>query len=532
MSSLPKEFLDSLEEMREGQDLSFLHELQTPETIHVNADAKSLHKILQLVNTYNELQKRSGMKKWFDPNGPYPISALPKHEAFFAAGAEYPERLFMAANRVGKTICGLYEDACHLTGEYPSWWTGRRFDHPVTVWLVGPDAVTVRDTMQKDLVGPMGEEGTGILPAHTLGKATGKQGVVGAIDTLRVKHISGGWSTASFKNYKQDLQAFMGAAVHAVHLDEEAPIEIWNECNIRTATVDGIMYATFTPLNGYSRMVVNFCKNADFLMGAKPLVASDFNDEEMEGGDELVGRHKKKAVIQCGWDDAPWLTKEIKQRLLDDTPAHLREARSKGIPSMEGGSVFTTPLESVVVEPFQIPDTWPRMYALDVGWNVTAAVWGALDPNTGTVYLYDEHYQGEQLPQHHAHAVKLRGEWIRGVIDPASGGRGQADGTQLMRMYKSLGLRLMPADNALEAGLHKMNEMLSTGTLKIFSTLRNLQREYMLYKRKLNGSIDPNCDDHAIDCARYIINNMHRMTSKVESMATTGIRYAPTNYDV
>lgn len=529
MVELPKDFLDSLEEVRHGQDLSFLRELQKPDTIHVNADARSLHKVLQLVKAINEVSARSGMDKWFSEDSPYSIKELPKHEAFFAAGAIYSERLMLAANRVGKSVCGCYETAVHTTGLYPDWWTGKRFDHPVDAWVVGPDAVTVRETMQKELLGPLGEEGTGILPAHTLGKATGKQGVVGAVDRIRIKNVHGGWSTISFKNYKQDLQAFMGAAVHVIHLDEESPIEIWNECNIRTATTDGIMYATFTPLSGYSRMVVNFCKNADFLMGAKPLVSGDVDEEE---GDEIVGQHKKKAVIQAGWDDAPWLTEEVKERLLADTPVHLRESRSKGIPSMEGGSVFTTPLESVLVEPFTIPDNWPRMYGLDVGWNITAAVWGALDPNTDTIYLYDEHYQGEQLPQHHAHAIKMRGEWIRGVIDPAAEGRSQSDGTQLMRSYRQLGLRLMPADNALEAGLHKMNELFSTGRLKIFTTVRNLQKEYMLYKRKLNGKIDQHCDDHAIDAARYIINNKHRMVTRTEGLGSSTISYKPTRYDV
>src|SRR5690606_11441445 len=146
--------------------------------------------------------------------------------------------------------------------------------------------------------------------------------------------------------------------------DEECRIDIWNECNIRTATTNGIMYATFTPLKGYSLMVVNFCKKADFLMCAKPLVASDYNDVEMPESEALIGNHTRKAVIQCVWNDAPWLTEEVKARLLEDTPEHLREARSKGIPSMEGGSVFTTPLESVLCEPFIIPDNWPRMYGM------------------------------------------------------------------------------------------------------------------------------------------------------------------------
>src|SRR5215470_10899357 len=56
-----------------------------------------------------------------------------KHLEFFEAGARHNERLFMAANRVGKTEgVGAYETVCHLTGAYPPWWRGRRFARPIT----------------------------------------------------------------------------------------------------------------------------------------------------------------------------------------------------------------------------------------------------------------------------------------------------------------------------------------------------------------------------------------------------------------
>ena len=45
--------------------------------------------------------------------------AYPKQKAFHDAGALHRERLFMAGNRVGKTMCGAAELAYHLTGEYP-----------------------------------------------------------------------------------------------------------------------------------------------------------------------------------------------------------------------------------------------------------------------------------------------------------------------------------------------------------------------------------------------------------------------------
>jgi hypothetical protein len=38
------------------------------------------------------------------------------------------ERLLMAANQVGKTLAGAAEAAFHLTGRYPDWWEGRRWE--------------------------------------------------------------------------------------------------------------------------------------------------------------------------------------------------------------------------------------------------------------------------------------------------------------------------------------------------------------------------------------------------------------------
>ena len=53
---------------------------------------------------------------------------------FHAAGATKRERLLMAANQVGKTWAGGFEAAMHLTGQYPDWWAGYRFDRPTIGW--------------------------------------------------------------------------------------------------------------------------------------------------------------------------------------------------------------------------------------------------------------------------------------------------------------------------------------------------------------------------------------------------------------
>jgi hypothetical protein len=65
---------------------------------------------------------------------------------------------------------------------------------------------------------------------------------------------------------------------------------------------------------------------------------------------------------------------------------------------------------AVVCEPFEIPKHWPRAYGLDVGWNKTAAIFGAVDRETDTAYIYSEHYQGEGEPAVHAAAIKARGQ--------------------------------------------------------------------------------------------------------------------------
>ena len=144
----------------------------------------------------------------------------------------------------------------------------------------------------------------------------------------------------------------------------------------------------------------------------------------------------------------------------------------------------------------------------------TAAIWGAWDRSNDIVYLYDEHYVAEETPQVHADAIKgsgvksnLRAPWIRGVIDPAAKGRGQRDGEQLLETYRNLGLELEVAVNAVDTGIRQVWLRLSSGRLKVFSTLQYFFKEYLLYRRDENGKIIQSKarPDHCLDAARYLI---------------------------
>ena len=111
-------------------------------------ERKEYHESGRLIDClFTEQGATTPTGEWYHPRSDYP-----KHVEFFAAGAKYRERAFLAANRVGKTIGGAYEVALHLTGKYPDWWCGRRFDGPINAWAAGKTNETTRDTVQKALL--------------------------------------------------------------------------------------------------------------------------------------------------------------------------------------------------------------------------------------------------------------------------------------------------------------------------------------------------------------------------------------------
>lgn len=447
---------------------------------------------LALLALLEEKQRRNKGRKigtYFPEVGPLRRELYKKHMAFFEAGATFRERAFIAGNRVGKTESGGgFEFVTHLTGQYPSWWKGRRFTKPVDAWAGGDTAKTVRDIIQFKLLGKSDDRGTGLIPADCLVRTTPKHGVPEAIDMIYVKHISGGISQVALKSYDQRREAFQGTEKDVIWLDEEPPLDIYTECLLRTMDTtgtgdhNGIVMLTFTPLMGMSDTVLQF----------------------LPGGEISERQEGSRCVVMAGWDDVPHLTEQVKAELLASIPPFQRDARSKGIPQLGSGAIYPVPESDIVVTDFEIPDHWLRGYGLDVGWNKTSAGFHVYDRENDVVYRYSEHYRGQAEPSIHAESIKARGIWLPGVIDPASRGRTQNDGQQLIQMYRDLGLDLEIANNAVEAGIYEMWQRLSTGRYKVFKSCQNWLTEYRLYRRDEKGRI-VKTNDHAMDESRYFI---------------------------
>lgn len=206
---------------------------------------------------------RNKFDRMFPDVGPYRRELYPKHLQVVRATAISNQVAFIAANKVGKSELGCYCLAAWLTGRYPHWWDGRRFPAPVTIWAVGEKNSVVRDSLQLKLLGPLSELGTGLIPGDSIARATRKSGLSDAIDTLSIRHVSGGLSSLRFKSYEEGRRSFQATDVDVLLLDEEPPMDIWVESLMRTMVKRGLALLTFTPLSGWSDVVEEFLGAAE-----------------------------------------------------------------------------------------------------------------------------------------------------------------------------------------------------------------------------------------------------------------------------
>lgn len=397
----------------------------------------------------------------------------PKQLEFHAAGKTYREILLRASNQSGKTLAASMELAMHLTGRYPPWWNGRRWDRPINAWAASETAQTTRDNIQRLVLGRPGAWGTGSMPGDTLLGQTAARGVAGLVDTVRVRHVSG-VSTLTFKTYDQGRERWQGETLDLVAFDEEPPEDIYIEGLTRTNATGGRVWLTFTPLLGMSEVVRRFLYE----------LSTDRLDINMTIEDALHYTEAERATIIASY------------------PAHERDARVKGIPILGSGRIFPVVEETIAFDGFDMPRHWPSLCGLDFGWDhPTAAVWARWDRDADTVYVYDCYRVREATPVIHAAALKARGAWIP-VAWPHDGLQHSKDsGVPLAEQYRAHGLNMLPehakhedGSIGVEAGIMDLLDRMHTGRFKVARHLGDWWEEFRLYHRK-EGKVVKEHDD-------------------------------------
>jgi len=413
----------------------------------------------------------------------------PFQRKLIASTSDYSQVCLMAANRVGKTMTGTYIDAIHALGDYPDWWDGHRFEHAPLIWLLGYSGEKTRDLLQAPIFGRRSEDGWvgGLIPPDRIVGHEAMSGTPNAMRSLYVKHSSGGLSKVQFWSYSQGQHAIMGDSVDWFHIDEEPKDQtIYPQVLTRTATGDkgngGRGILTFTPENGRTEMVIGFMDNPS----------------------------QGQLMINAGWDDAPHLTQQVKETLLESFPQHQRDMRTKGIPMLGHGRIYDLAEEYVVCDPFEIPDHFMVINGMDFGWDhPQSQVQLAIDMDSGSIYVTNSWKQSRVSPNEAWGAVQ---SWLRCVPTawPMDGLQTEkGSGKQQKAYYAEAGFDMLSVhatwpdgSNGVEAGLFEILDLMRKGKFKIFRGNRDLINEFLQYHRDDKGKIVKTGDD-LLDAMRY-----------------------------
>ena len=191
-----------------------------------------------------------------------------------------------------------------------------------------------------------------------------------------------------------------------------------------------------------------------------------------------------------------------------------------------GGVVYPTfNPDTHVIEPFDIPKSWPRVRAIDFGLrDPFVCLWGAIGPE-GEVYLYREYYIRESASiREHATMIKeySKGEKIVETV-------GDPEAAQSIEDLNYEGLSCVKANNDRQAGRMKVTEYMlptpdgpepyplkdKTGRKKnprlyIFNTCIETLREVRYFRWKETRNVEGDKErtegeDHAMDTLRYLL---------------------------
>ena len=444
-----------------------------------------------------------------------------KQMEFHAAGAVWTtrERLLKAGNQVGKTWSAGFEHAMHLTGRYPDNWPGAVFEDPTIGWAASETSQGTRDTVQRILLGQVGEWGTGAIPKDSIIEIKrAAHGVADAVETILVRYggggdVQAGQSRLTIKTYDQGRARWQGETMDFVWFDEEPPEDIYFEGLTRTNARHGLVTLTFTPLKGMSNVVRRFI-------------------QEKPAG---------TVVTNMTIHDAEHYTPEQRAAIIATYPSHEREARINGTPTLGSGRIYQFSDDVVAESQIQLPAHWPRIAAIDFGWDhPTSVVWLAWDRDNDVIHLYDAYRVSETTPQMHAVAIKARGDWIPMMWPHDGAAQGKDGGAALAKQYRDHGV-LMHKDrathapdkkagqkegeggNSVEVGIQALIERMETGRFRVAKHLTDWFEEFRLYHRDDGKIVKVN--DDLMDATRYAVMMLRH--SKVRPVDTKQSKVKP-----
>jgi len=432
-----------------------------------------------------------------------------EHQKRFFETYESPRRGILAANRIGKTVSTCYETAMHLTGIYPDWWCGYRFTHPITAMVAGEGWSQVALVLQNELLGTHDVKitdniGTGAIPRSCIRIDTMRNDGANCVG-VEICHATGGTSYLLFANYTQEVRQMQGFKLNLAVFDEQPPDDFFSEIVTRTATTQGQVLCSFTPLKGLNGLVSKF-----------------WNREE---GYDFVRVAWTDVPEYDPWSE-PFLLQSTRDQLERDYLPHEREARIAGKPVMGQGAVFqirTWPTYRTGDYDFRSMNGIRRVIALDLGLVndrtvITLMYW---HPTERMAWLHRQICVSgleEANPTNYIqHLMRPEVFGTPIVLPPDAGtpGRYTMSSQSIRELFESYELNVIskpianPPDsegrvtNHKAYGINAMRQMMESGALMINENCVDFLREAQNYYVDPQGRFsDP---DDTIDSARYAL---------------------------
>jgi phage terminase large subunit-like protein len=463
---------------------------------------------------------------------PYPFQA-----EFHNDSAKF--RSLNCGNRPGKTYCGAAEITYHLTGKYPDWWEGRKFDHPILALASGKNNEKTRDLVQKELFGDPADEkawGTGWIPKDDIGETVRKPGVPDAKYHVYVKHYTNGVYDGNSKltllAYDMGKESWMGFACDFVWLDEEPPEDIMGQATRSIVDRGGSIAQTFTPENGRTQVLINIEESWSVHNGSWLDASGGDFDLTLQDGTVL---HFKTVHSLNGREGH--LTEEKVRDAVKGLLPHEARMRILGEPMQGSGLIFSYPQDQVMCQPIEIPNHFKRVCAIDFGGisqksHPSAVVWMAYDENNDTAYVYDCLKLFSNDPAEVAARMLSRPQWIT-TFYPHDMEKTVPGGGTVADLYRKYGINMFhthatnPDEEKgegkggikIEPGLVDMNARFADRRLRIFNTLPEIWDEIRNYhtKKTADGSAKiVDRDDDLIAAIRYCLMMLRHGISEDE----------------
>ena len=358
---------------------------------------------------------------------------------------------------------------------------------------------------------------------------------------------SGATILLSYVDKDSDATRFQGQSFTWIGIDELGHYPtpyVWDYLRSRLRTTDPSI-ETYMRASANPGGVGGWWIKKMFIDPSQP--NTPFAAQDMESGNALVfpPSHAKagqplfsRKFIPARLTDNPYLAEsgEYESMLLSLPEVERRRLLEGDWDVAEGAAFYEFDRSVHVVEPFEVPFSWPRIRAMDYGYSSPSCVlWGAVDWD-GTIWVYRELYEkghtGESLA-----SLILALEYddppmTQNVLDGSCWSK-HGTGPSIAETMIRNGARFIPADRNRMAGKIELHRRLDEDKplsskgghgLRIFSTCTNLIRTLptLPLSRTNSEDVDTKAEDHAYDALRYMC--MTRQTGHVTSSMFNSIK--------